>query len=565
MTKSPTIDHSLGEALVKAGLLSAEQLHDAIELQKQSGSEFSQILVEKGFVTAQEVAILTGLQRNIPFVDLTQQKIHPEALKLIPEAMARKCNAIPLAIDDGSLTVAMEQPWNVEIIEDLVAQARMMIKPVLAVSADILPAINRNYKVGAELEKQISNISVPATQRKEVKERISSDIVAQAPIVRAVDLIVGQAIKDHASDIHIEPQESELRIRFRIDGILHNSFSLPREVHLSLISRLKIIAGMNIADRRRPQDGQFSTKVEGREVDVRVASSDTTHGEMLVLRILDKSFAVLGLSQLGFLPDALQKYRSMLISPFGMILLSGPTGSGKTTTLYASLNQLNSEERNVITVEDPVEYRFDNINQIQVNARAGIDFANGLRAIMRLDPDVILVGEIRDGETARIATQAALTGHLVLSSIHANDSVGVLFRLMDLGIEPFIISSALVGVVAQRMVRRVCLHCRKLVRVPDEERVIYEQEMKEKRAEFYYGSGCHLCANTGYLGRYGVFEIMVMTEKLRRMLITEADAGAIRSEAVKEGMVSMWHDGMLKVKQGITTPYELLRNVYTIS
>jgi general secretion pathway protein E len=274
---------------------------------------------------------------------------------------------------------------------------------------------------------------------------------------------------------------------------------------------------------------------------------------------------MIGLEELGFLPDTLKKYRQMLGSPFGMILLSGPTGSGKTTSLYASVNQLNYDERNIMTIEEPVEYHFNNINQIQVNPQAGITFATGLRALMRLDPNVILVGEIRDRETAQIAVQAALTGHLVLSSIHANDAVGVLFRLLDLGIEPFLISSALIGVVAQRMVRRVCSQCRRPKPASEEERLIYEREMKEKRSEFFYGKGCDICARTGYHGRCGVFELMVMSEELRRLLITNAAAGTIREEAIKEGMVPMWRDGMLKVKQGITTPYELLRNVYSLA
>ena len=558
-----TIDGGLGALLIQAGLITPEQLQNTLELQKKEGGEFGQILVEQGLITAQELASITGLQWNIPFIDVTQQKAHPEALQLVPEPMARKYNVIPLRIADGALIVAMEQPWNIETINDLTTQAKMAIKPVLAVASDIQESINLNYKVSGELEEQISHIT-DTSARPKVEERIAADAIAQAPIVRTVSLIVRQAVKDRASDIHIEPQNNRLRIRYRIDGILHDAMSLPVSIHLPLVSRLKIMAGMNIADRRRPQDGQFSLKVEDREVDIRVASSDTTQGETIVLRILDKSFALFELTQLGFLPGALEKYRLMLNSPFGMILLSGPTGSGKTTTLYASVNQLNHDERNIMTIEDPVEYRFNNITQIQVHPRAGITFAGGLRALMRLDPDVILVGEIRDTETARTAVQSALTGHLVLSSIHANSAVGVLFRLIDLGIEPFLISSALIGVVAQRMVRRVCLHCRKLTAVPEEEQLIYEREMNEKRTEFYYGEGCNLCANTGYSGRCAVLELTVMSEELRHLLATNAGADAIRNEALKEGMVPMWHDGMLKVKQGVTTPYELLRNAYSI-
>ena len=560
-----TVNRNLGDILVQAGLITPEQLENALALQKEKGGEVGQVLVEQNLITAQELASLTGLQWNIPYIDVTQQRIQPEAMKLIPEEMARKYNVVPLEIADGALVVAMEQPWNIETIGDLTMQARMTIRPMLAVAADVQEAINLNYKVSSELEEQLSHISITTAAHGKTDERISSDVIAQAPIVRSVSLIVGQAVKDRASDIHIEPHEDKLRIRYRIDGILHDAMSLPMSIHLPLTSRLKIMAGMNIADRRRPQDGQFSLKVEGKEVDIRVASSDTVQGETIVLRILDKSFALFELEQLGFSFYTLERYRQVLNSPFGMILLSGPTGSGKTTTLYASVNQLNHDERNIMTIEDPVEYRFNNITQIQVNPRAGITFASGLRALMRLDPDVILVGEIRDSETARIAVQAALTGHMVLSSIHANDAVGVLFRLIDLGVEPFLVSSALVGVVAQRMVRRICPHCRQLTPASEEEQIIYEREMDEKRTEFYTGAGCNTCANTGYHGRSAVLELMIMSEQLRHLVMSDARADIIRNKAIEEGMVPAWRDGMLKVKEGTTTPYELLRNVYSIT
>jgi len=320
---------------------------------------------------------------------------------------------------------------------------------------------------------------------------------------------------------------------------------------------------MNIADHR-PQDGQFSVRARGREIDVRVATIVTAYGEMAVLRILDKSFAVLSLSELGFSPGNLEQYEYMLKCPFGMILISGPTGSGKTTTLYASINRLDCKGRNVITVEDPIEYRFKEINQIQVNPRAGLTFATGLRSIMRHDPDVILVGEIRDSETAKIAVQAALTGHLVLASVHANDSVGSLFRLVDLGVEPFLVSSALIGSVAQRMLRRVCPYCGRPSPAPIEAQVAYCTEMDEERSEFFYGGGCNSCSNTGYLGRVAAFETLSMSDEIRRLLLTRASASEIKAQAKKEGMVSIWRDAMLKVKAGITTPCEVLCNVFSI-
>ncbi|MFA4836012.1 MAG: GspE/PulE family protein [Dehalococcoidia bacterium] len=569
MALSRTVEKNLGTVLEHSGLITSEQWQNVLSAHENTSKDISQILVEEGLVTDQELAIIAALQHNVPCIDLKQRNLDPRALKLIPESMARRYNAIPIEIVDDVLMVAMEDPWNIRAMEDMAAQAGMTIRQVEAVSADIRKFIDLSYKVSSEVEREISHISespqkCTSLKQKAEEDRISADVIAQTPIVRAVDLIIEQAVKDRASDVHIVAEEDSLRIRYRIDGILHDAMTLPLSVHLPMISRLKILAGMNIADRRRPQDGQFSIKTGGRAVDIRVATSDTVHGEMVVMRILDKSFALLNLAELGFMPDALQKYQRMLNSPFGMILLSGPTGSGKTTTLYASVNQLNRGERNIMTIEDPVEYRFGGINQVQVNPAAGMTFADGLRALMRLDPDVILVGEIRDRETAQIAIQASLTGHLVLSSIHANDTVGTIFRLLDLGIEPFLISSSLVGVVAQRMIRRVCAHCRKPAKAPPEEQIVYEREIGEKRSEFYYGQGCNSCANTGYRGRCGVYEIMEMSEESRRLVLGNASAQAIREKAIQDGMVPMWRDGMLKVKQGITTPYELLRNVYSI-
>jgi len=501
---------------------------------------------------------------GLPRVDLKRYEIQPGALRLIPEAMARKHDLIPLRIEGLSLVVAMADPNNLYAIEDIRASARMEVKVLRAALMDIRGAINLHYRAMAEIERQISYIAPAVPERAGVEERISPDLIAQAPVVRAIDLLVAQAVKDQASDIHIEPQQDRLRIRYRIDGILQETLSLPLSVHGPLISRVKVLASMNIAERRRPQDGHLTITTDGKEVDIRVATADTSWGEMVVLRVLDRSVSAMDLPDLGFLSGSLETYQELIQSPFGMILASGPTGSGKTTTLYASINQLDAKERNIITIEDPVEYRFADINQMQVNPQANITFASGLRASMRLDPDVILVGEIRDKETASTAIQAALTGHLVLSTVHANDAVGALFRLMDLGIEPFLITSAIVGIIAQRLLRRVCPRCRVLREAPEEERVIYEEEIGEKRTRFYYGMGCNFCALTGYHGRMGVYEILVMSEEIRRLLLRGVGADAIKAQAIKEGMVTMWRDGMLKVQAGLTTPREVLRNVFAI-
>lgn len=553
---APKQEGSLRQVLIDSGLVTAEQVDEIV--QESEGKNLGQLLVERKIITAQELAMVIGLHFNIPCVDLSTYQIQSEALRLIPESVSRKYNVIPLAISNNTLQVAMAEADNILILEALKARTKMKIESVVAPADEIKEAIDRNYKAFSEIKAHLHEVA-PAT----VEGGISVEAVSGAPIVRALDLLINEAIKNRASDIHIEPQEDKLRVRYRIDGVLHETMSLPISAHAPLVSRLKILANMNIADHR-PQDGQFSFKAKEREVDIRVATIFTKYGQMGVLRILDKSFSALSLNELGFLPNNLEKYENMLKTPFGMVLISGPTGSGKTTTLYASVNHLDCKGRNIITVEDPVEYRFKDINQIQVNPRAGLTFATGLRAIMRHDPDVILVGEIRDSETAEIAVQAALTGHLVFSSVHANDTVSTLFRLLDLGVGAFLVSSALIGVVAQRMVRKVCPYCRQPIRAPAEEQLAYSKELGEERTEFLYGSGCNSCSNTGYLGRTAVFEILLMSEETRRMLLTGATAAQIRAQASEEGMISMWRAGMLKVKEGITTPSEVLRNVFSI-
>ena len=488
-----------------------------------------------------------------------KQAPQPEALKLIPEVMARKYNVIPLRISNGTLEVAMADPTDIFALDALTAQTRMRIRPIAATLQEVRDAIDFNYKAYSEIEEQISRVSIPDEVN---DEKLALRAATDTPLVQALNLLIEEGVKSRASDIHIEPEEDRLRIRYRIDGTLQDMMSLPTNVHRALISRIKILAEMNIADHFRPQDGQFSTEAKGREIDVRVATAPTVSGETATLRLLDKSLATLGLSELGMLPDSLERYESMLKVPYGMILISGPTGAGKTTTLYAAINSLDTQGRNIITIEDPAEYRFQDINQIQVNTQAGITFASGLRSILRLDPDVILVGEIRDTETANIATQAALTGHLMLSSIHANEVAGVLSRLIDLKVEPFLIASAVIGVVAQRMVRRICPDCSHLVEAPSVEQMAYEKEMGEKQTEFLYGTGCKSCSYTGYHGRTGIFEILTMSDTIGTMICNRAPSSDIRTQALKEGMINMVNDGMRKVKEGITTPSEILRNAY---
>jgi general secretion pathway protein E len=504
--------------------------------------------------------VVTGPASGVARLNVLTQAPTPEALNLIPENLARKHNVVPLAVEDETLRVAMANPDDILAIEALAARTKKRIVAVPASTADIREAIDFNYQAFGEIAKQFG--SVVTTTEATSPEKAAAAVADDSPLAKALNLLVEEAVKSRASDIHIEPEQDKLRVRYRIDGILHEVTSLPIGAHGPLISRIKILAGMNIADPRRPQDGQFSFVSSGRDVDIRVATISTVHGETAVLRLLDKSMAVLSLSQIGFLPESQEKFERMLMAPYGMILLSGPTGAGKTTTLYAAVNSLDKVGHNIITIEDPVEYRFRGINQIQINPKAGVTFASGLRAIVRLDPDVILVGEIRDNETADIATQSALTGHLVLSSVHANDTVGVLFRLIDLGVEPFLICSAVICIIAQRMVRRVCPSCAQKITAPLVEQAAYHRETGEERSEFDYGTGCKACTYTGYLGRTGVFEILTISDTIKHAIVTGASATEIRALAIKEGMLTLAKDGMLKASTGITTPFEVLRNAY---
>jgi general secretion pathway protein E len=547
--------------LVEEKLITPAQLESAQNLLRQQGGKLGDILLNQDLVKAEQLAIVLSIQLNLPLIDLKRHTVQAHALRLIPEEMARKRALIPLDIVNDSLMVVMADPEDVRTIEDVKAQTKMRVEVALGVRSDIERAIDLNYRSSGAIEKQVSKFTPASTDK---TEDIAT-LTARTPIAETLDLLIAQAVKDRASDVHIEPQEDRLRIRYRIDGILHDMFSFPLNVHSSLVSRVKILSEMDISEQRRPQDGQFSIKIGGNEVDIRAATMETPYGERVTLRILDKSLALFTLTELGFQSDVLNKYRTMLKSPLGMILVGGPTGSGKTTTLYASINELDRNERNIMTIEDPIEYSFMDINQTQVNTKAGITFAGGLRAIMRHDPDVILVGEIRDKDTATTAIQAALTGHLVLSSIHANDAVGVLFRLMDLDAETASISSTLIGIASQRMVRRICPNCRAPYQPPEDELVAFNKELENQAVTFYHGMGCNLCANTGYRGRIGIFEFLIMSEAIRKMLRSHAGAGEIRTQAIAEGMVTMKQDGMLKVKEGITSISEVMRSVFSIN
>jgi general secretion pathway protein E len=462
----------------------------------------------------------------------------------------------------------MADPQNIQATRDIQVHSGVRLQLAVADPEQLKQAIDLYYKATSELSKQITEYSETEETKQDAPTGAStaSETLLRTPVVRTLDLLLTQAIRDRASDIHIEPQPTRTRIRYRVDGVLQDAASLPHSMHASLISRVKILADMNIAERRLPQDGQFTAAIEGKEdgVDVRVATIETAYGEKMVMRLLDKDNSLLDLAELGFLPDPLGRYQAMLRVPHGVVLVCGPTGAGKTTTLYASLNMMDRAGKNILTIEDPVEYRFKDINQIQVNIKSGLTFASGLRAFMRHDPDVILVGEIRDNDTAETAAQAALTGHMVLSSIHANDTEGSIYRLLNLDVDPFLIASSLVGVVAQRMVRRVCTNCSEIREATEEEQRVFEQEMDFHQSEFVYGRGCNFCSNTGYRSRVGLFEVMTMSENLRRILIGNSGPGALKVQAVEEGTLSLLHDGLLKASQGITTPDEVIRNLYSV-
>lgn len=551
---------SLPQMLVEAGILAAEQVQKVQEAARRERQSLGRVLVRDGIISSRDLATLTAVYLGLTMVDLRSETIEPEAIALIPEDVARKHVVLGVRRSGRQLTVAMTDPTDLQLLQDLAAKTGLIIEPVIAISEDIQEQIDLSYRMT-----QSMNIDASLEEVGEAGERLTAKQLREALPTQVITLLMSQALQDRASDIHIEPSETRLRIRFRIDGLLHDVMELPMEMHPALISRLKIMSGMNIAERRRPQDGQLNFQAQNRSVDVRVAVCNTATGEMAVLRLLDnKKFTLLSLDQLGMAGESLERYRKLLQLPYGMVIVCGPTGAGKSTTLYASVLQMDRVEHKVISIEDPVEYRITDASQMQVNHEAGITFAMALRSILRLDPDVILVGEIRDQETAGIATQAALTGHLVLTSLHANDAVSGLLRLRDLGVPSYLIASSLGGIVAQRMVRMTCANCKELSPRPQAEQRAFASEIGEGQERFMYGAGCNVCAQTGYHGRVGVFEIMVMTDEIRQLFLEDAPRHKIWDEVQKAGTISLRHDGMLKVKAGITTPYEVMRVLFTL-
>ncbi len=548
----------LGDVLLAGGLVTQDQLAAANDA--QGGRTLGRVLVEEGVLSEAQLVAALAAQIGMPFVDLSEHPVDGSAVARVPGAMCRRYAALPLGFEDGRLVLAMADPANVFAMDDMRAVTGLDVKPVVATRQDVLAAIDRYYRADSDID---DLTSVMDAQEDEPDLSTMKEIVEDAPIVKYVNLLITQAIQDRASDIHLEPGEHDLRVRFRIDGVLHEVMRSPRSIQSGVISRLKIMADIDIAERRVPQDGRLSVSAHGSKVDLRVATLPTVWGEKVVMRILDNSTARLDLADLGFAPGNYERYAQSFTKPYGMILVTGPTGSGKSTTLYATMNIVSRPEVNVITVEDPVEYRLPGINQVQTNAKAGLTFASALRSILRSDPDVVLIGEIRDHETGQIAVEAALTGHLVLSTLHTNDAPSAITRLTEMGVEPFLVGSALDAVLAQRLARRLCAKCKEAY-VPEPAALLaarYPWQDGEELPELFRPVGCSVCAKTGYKGRLALHEVMQVSEAVERLAVERASATAIGEVARSEGMLTLREDGMAKVAQGITSVDEILRVV----
>ncbi|HVM05246.1 MAG TPA: ATPase, T2SS/T4P/T4SS family [Acidimicrobiales bacterium] len=549
----------LGALLVQAGLLSADQLDRALSEQAKTQKSLGRILIDGGLVTEGDLVAMLSRQIGLDFIDLSEHPVDPSAAGLITSSLARRYEALPVGWDDSRLVLAMADPSNVFAVDDIRTITKRELKVVVSTRAAILEAIDKYHRMDGEAE----SISAQAASEHEVDDDLSkvTDVVEDAPIVKLVNMLISQAVADRASDIHIEPSEHDLRIRYRIDGVLHEVMRPPKSIQSGVISRLKIMADINIAERRIPQDGRVNVNLGGKPVDLRVATLPTVYGEKVVLRILDKSTALLKLSDLGFLPSSMNHYEQSYRKPYGTILVTGPTGSGKSTTLYATLNILNEDTKNIITVEDPVEYRLPGVNQVQTNNKAGMTFAAALRSILRSDPDIVLVGEIRDRETATIAIEAALTGHLVLSTLHTNDAATTPTRLVEMGVEPFLVASALDCIVAQRLARRLCDKCKEPYQTTpaDLSRLGWDLEDDDAPEQLFRPVGCAHCGRTGYRGRFAIHEVLTVTEDVERLIVDREHSEDIKKMAVAQGMLTLRQAGLTHVHQGTTSIEEILR------
>lgn len=561
-----SLQNKLDTLLIKKKLLTEEQLRKALYFQEEKGGSLSQILIDEGMVEESELILLMAEELGIPTLNLSIFKVDREIIKLIPKKICERYELLPLSRVGNSLTVAMTDPLNVLAIDDVRQLTNCDIKPIFTTTKDIAAAIEEYYLESKDLEDILQDADELAEEDLEViqEEEPDTDKLAEegveAPVIKMVNLVLREAIKSRASDIHFEPYEKKFRIRFRIDGALNEFISPPKKMEHSLLARLKILSDLNITEKRVPQDGRFKVKLMHREIDFRVSILPTVFGEKAVLRVLDKSNLSVGLEKLGFLPKNLELIQAAVSKPYGLVLVTGPTGSGKSTTLYSILNVLNTPERNIMTVEDPVEYQVQGITQTQVLPEIGFSFPEGLRSLLRQSPDVILVGEIRDGETADIAVKASLTGHLVFSTLHTNSACGSITRLIDMKVEPFLISSSLLLAAAQRLCRKICENCKEEYEIPEEvfERLNFSPD-KVKGITAYHGRGCNVCRGSGYYGRLGTLECLEIDEEIRDLILKRASSDEIERVARKKGMTSLFENAFEKFKMGLTTLEEVFR------
>jgi len=569
---------AIGEIFLGLGLITRDQLNQALEKQKLLKRQelLGDVLVSMGFIAERDRVRGLGEQWGVPFVEVGDMEIDASVTKLVAENVARKLKILPIARKNGKLTLAMKNPLDIFAIDEVRLMTGIDVEPAIAPEEDIINAIGRHYRSQVNVTEQVDSvikefdtgdIDFGSTSNGEGDEDISiehlRELSEEAPVIKLANLIISRGIGDGGSDIHIEPAKNFVRVRLRVDGMLHEIMRIPKKVQASLISRVKIMAEMDIATKRTPQDGRIGAMVDGRQFDFRVSTLPSLFGEKIVMRILDKSSVSVGLHKLGMLPETLEKFESLISRTYGIILVTGPTGSGKSTTLYSVLSKLNSGEKNILTIEDPVEYELEGLTQVQINNRAGLTFASGLRTMLRQDPDIAMIGEIRDAETATIATEAALTGHLVLSTLHTNDAPGAMTRMVDMGIEPFLIASSVIGVIAQRLVRVICPKCKEQYTPPRDAVGRLGIEIDgDAKVTFYRGRGCDNCRSSGYKGRIGVYELMLITDRVRDLVLQKSSAHVIREAAIDGGMKTLKDDAVAKILLGQTTLEECLRVIY---
>lgn len=557
-------ESKLGQALLSENILTPEQLQKALDKQKTTHQPLGRLLIDMEFANPEEIAKAIGKYWHIPYVALSKEEPPAELMQLLPEEFMRRYQLVPAKLKGDTLIVAMVDPLNILAIDEIKLLTNYQVDIRVTTGRDISLILDKNFSIQrvakeALLGMKIDDLKMPLERETAVAVPYKLD---EGPVIKLVDTILDGGINAKASDIHLEPMEIDMRVRYRIDGILHDIITVPKGVESAVVSRIKVLAEMNIAEKRVPQDGHIAVKREGKEFDLRVASFPTVGGEKVVLRILDKGSMMFSLNELGLPKKEEELFKVLIERPFGIILVTGPTGSGKTTTLYAALNKLNTVTKNIITVEDPVEYRLEGVSQSQINPRAGITFATGLKAILRQDPDIIMVGEIRDLETAEIAIRAALTGHLVFSTLHTNDAPSAVTRLVDMGIEPFLIASSVIGIMAQRLVRTICKDCKEKYAPSADALKMFDLE-KRKKVTFAKGRGCNYCIGTGYHGRIAVYELMKVSDNIRDLIGRRAPTSEIKEAAIKEGMSTLKQSAIDKVAEGLTTPEEVRRAVFS--